>query len=61
MARHTVKAEILKGDEVCKDLIYLYFFDTKPIYIITHACKDLSWKKTERAVYDSDKGNIFKI
>ena len=40
VVRHTVKAVILKRDQVCKDLIFTYFYDNKPVYFLTHACKD---------------------
>ena len=31
--RFTVKAAVLKGDEVCKDIIAFSIYDTKPVYL----------------------------
>ena len=31
--RHTVKAARLRGDEICNDLVYIYIYNTKPVYL----------------------------
>ena len=50
--RHTVTAAILKGDEVCNDLISLCVYDTKPVYFLSNVCEGIEWIKKERKVYD---------
>ena len=51
--RHTVKAAVLKGDEVLKDLVSVSLYDTKPVYFLTSATPDLKWVEKEKKVYDS--------
>ena len=43
--RHTVKAAVLKGDSVCKDLIAISLYDTKPVCFLTSATSQLYWMK----------------
>ena len=43
--RHTVKAAVLKGDSVCKDLIAVYLYDTKLVYFLTSETSQLYWMK----------------
>ena len=43
--RHTVKAAILKGDEVCKDLVSISVYDTKPVYFLTSVATEIKWMK----------------
>ena len=59
--RHTVKAAILKGDEVCKDLIAISIYDTKPVYFLTMACYFIKWIKKEKQVYDEKAKKVFKM
>jgi len=47
-ARHTVKAAVLKGDEVAKDLVSISLYDTKPVYFLTSACGEINWIKKEK-------------
>ena len=39
--RNTVKAARLKGDTVCKDLIFISIYDTKPVYFLSNACEEI--------------------
>ena len=50
--RHTVKAAVLKGDEVSKDLVSVSLYDTKPVYFLSSACQELKWIKKEKKVFD---------
>jgi hypothetical protein len=50
-----VTAAILKGDDVCNDLISLCVYDTKPVYFLSSACEGIEWIKKERKVYDVQK------
>ena len=36
--RHTVKVAVLKGDSVCKYMVALSMYDTKPVYMLSMAC-----------------------
>ena len=53
--RHTVKGAILKGDEVCTNLIALSVYDTKPVYFLSNACEGIKWMKKLKKVYDPAK------
>lgn len=59
--RYTVKAAVLKGDAVCKDLLAVFLYDTKPIYFLTSATSQLYWMKKERQVYDPKRKKTFKM
>ena len=59
--RHTVKAAVLKGDSVCKDLLAVSIYDTKPVYFLTSATSQLYWMKKERKVYDPKTKTTFKM
>ena len=50
--RHTVKAAVLKGDKVSKDLVSVSLYDTKPVYFLSNACQELKWIEKERKVFD---------
>ena len=59
--RHTVKAAVLKGDEVVHDLVSVSVYDTKPVYFLSNACEEITWTKKERQVYDPQKQQTFKL
>ena len=59
--RHTVKVAILKGDEVCNDLISISIYDTKPVYFLTSATESIEWIKKEKKVYDAQKKKTVKM
>ena len=46
--RHTVHAAVVKGDSVCSDLVCLSVYDTKPVYILTNACSEITLTKKEK-------------
>ena len=39
--RHKVKAARLIGDEICKDLLYIFIYYTKPTYLLSNACQKI--------------------
>ena len=39
--RGIVKASILVGDSICKGLVILYFYDSKPVYFISNAYENI--------------------
>ena len=59
--RHTVKAVVLKGDEVAKDLVSISLYDTMPVYFLTSACGEINWIKKEKEVYSPTLGRKFKL
>ena len=59
--RNTVKAAVLKGDDVVKDLVSVSCYDTKPVYMLSNACENISWVKKERDVHDPSKNKKFKL
>ena len=59
--RHTVKAAVLKGGSVCKDLIAVSLYDTKPVYFLTSATSQLYWMKKERQVYYPKRKKTFQM
>ena len=51
--RHTVKVAVLKGDSVCKYMVALSMYDTKPVYMLSMACVKVGWaRKEKKQVYD---------
>ena len=44
-SKGTVKAAVLENDSKCKGLIVLSFYDSKPFYFVTKACKNIQWIK----------------
>ena len=54
--RNTVKVAVLQGDMVCKDLVCVSLYDTKPVYILSNCCDGIRWIKKERKVFSKEKG-----
>jgi hypothetical protein len=50
--RHTVKVAVLKGDEVCTDLLAISIYDTKPVYFLTSVATEIEWVQKVRKVFD---------
>ena len=59
--RFTVKAAVLKNDEVCKDLIALSIYDTKPVYFLTSACEGIKWVEKSKKVYEANKKEAVRM
>ena len=59
--RHTVKAAVLKGDEVCKGLVAISLYDTKPVYFLTNACEGITWTQKGKKVYDTKEKKTCKM
>ena len=53
--RNTVKAAVLKGDEVLKELVSVCIYDVKPVYFLSSACEDIKWVRKEKKVFDQKK------
>lgn len=51
-ARFTVKAAKLVGDEVCRDLLCVSFYDTKPVYFLSTVMSKIEWVKKFKMVFD---------
>ena len=41
--RGTTKAAILKGDQMCPDLIVTIVYDTKPVHHLSMSSEELKW------------------
>ena len=41
VVRHTIKAVVIQGDEVCKDLIACSIYNTKPVFFICNITKKI--------------------
>ena len=52
----TLKAAVLTGDPECKGLVAASLYDTKPVYLISSACKKVEWRKKERKLWHNDMG-----
>ena len=51
-ARGTFKAAVLQNDEHCGGkMVAVSFYDSKPVYFLSHACKVIKWIKKVRDVY----------
>lgn len=50
-----MKAAVLVGDSVLKGLVSVSIYDTKPVYFLLNACKDIFWTKKEKKVYDPEQ------
>ena len=55
--RHTVKVAVLRGDEVCKDLVSLSVYNTKPVYLMSNQCTGVRWVEKVRKVWNVDMKN----
>ena len=55
LVRHTVKAAKLEGDTICKDLVSISLYDTKPVYFLTNSCAEIKWISKTKKVYDASK------
>ena len=59
--RHTVKVAVLRNDEVCKDLVSISLYDTKPVYFLTNVCTEITWTEKQKKVYDAIKKDTFHL
>ena len=59
--RNTVKAAVLKGDDVVDDLVSVSVYDTKPVYFLSLACESLGWVQKEKKVYDVKKKKFIML
>ena len=59
--RHTVRAAVLRGDDVLKDLVSVSVYDTKPVYFLSNACEEITWTKKEKKVYDPQEKKTFQL
>ena len=59
--RHTVKVAVLRGDEVCKDLLAVSIYDTKPVYFLTSVASEIKWIEKRRKVFDPVKKRTFNL
>jgi hypothetical protein len=59
--RHTVKAAVLRGDEVCTDLIACSIYDTKPVYFLTNCAETLEWVTKKRKTFDPTSRERFDL
>ena len=44
-SKDAIKATVLENDSKCKGLVALSFYDSKPVYFVTNACKNIQWIK----------------
>jgi len=61
LVRHTVKAAVLKGDEVCSGLVSVSLYDIKPLYFLSMVCENIIWIKKMRQVYNTQGLKRFKM
>ena len=54
--RGTTKAEILKGDPKCPDLIVTSVYGTKPVHYLRISSEELKWVVCEKDAYNVDTG-----
>ena len=59
--RHTVKAAVLKGDQVIQDLVAVACYDTKPVYFLSSACEEIKWIEKKRKVFDPNEKKTVDI
>ena len=59
--RHTVKVAVLKGDEVCSDLLSISIYDTKPVYFLTNCAEKIEWIEKKRKTFDPSSREKFDL
>ena len=52
--RHTLKVAVLKGDSVCKPLVCISIYDSKPVYLLSMACSEVKWIGKKRKVWNKE-------
>ena len=52
----TYRCAILVRDPNCKDLVAMFFYDSKPMYFISNACKSVQWINKARNIWHKEKG-----
>ena len=57
----TVKCAILVRYPNCKDLFAMSFYDSKPMYFISNACKSVQWIKKDRNLWHKEKGKKVEV
>ena len=59
--RNTVKVAVLKGDSVCKPLVCISLYDSKPVYILTTVCSEVKWIGKKRKVWHKERNEYVWI
>ena len=47
---------MLTGDPKWKYLVVVSLYNTKPVYLLSNACKNIQWTKKERKLWHNEKG-----
>ena len=51
----------LRGDEIWKDIVVIYIYDTKSSYLSSDPCKENKWVKNHRHLYNNQEEKAFNI
>ena len=54
--RGTLKAAVITGEPKFKYLVVVSLYDTKPVYLISNACKKNQWTKKEQIFWNNEMG-----
>ena len=49
--KNTVKVAVLEGDNTCKDLVAISYYDSKPVYFLSTVVKDIEWETVTKKVF----------
>ena len=60
-SKGNIKCAILVRDPNCKDLVAMSFYDSKPMYSISNACKSVQWIKKARKLWHQEKGKKVEV
>ncbi len=52
--RHTVRVAVLKNDSVCKNLVCISLYDSKPVYLLSNACPEVKWIEKKKKVWSPE-------
>ena len=51
-----MKSERIIGNSKCEYLVMRYLYDSKPVYLISNACKKVEWIKKNIKIRPKEKG-----
>ena len=49
--KNTVKVAVLEGDNACKDLVAISYYESKPVYFLSTVVNDIKWEMVTKKVF----------
>ena len=59
--QHTVKSYVMRNDSICRGIVCLSLYYTKPVYFFYNTCCEIKWMLKERYIFSKTQHHMVKI